>query len=74
MRVLADDTTNEKGQLTGRTLRSNANKPYGIGSIFSILQILYLDDGAFIFASQEDTIKGAKIIVKQFKKFEMEIQ
>ena len=73
MRVLADDITNGKGQLTGHTLETNTNNHYGIESIFYILQILYLNDGAFIFICREDMIKGTKTINQQFKKFGMEM-
>ena len=70
MRVLADEIANGKGQLTGHTLKSKTNNSYGTKSLFNILQILYLDNGAFIFAYQEDIIKGTKIIDKQFKSLE----
>ena len=67
------DSDSRKSQLTGHTLKSKTNNPYGTRSIFDMLQILYLDDEAFIFACREDLIKGIKMIDKQFKKFGMEM-
>ena len=68
MRVSADDIAHGKGQLTSHTLKSKTNNPDGIGSIFDILQIFYLNNIAFIFPCQEDMIKDVKMIDKQFKK------
>ena len=41
--------------------------------MFKIMQILYLDDGAFIFDSRIDLIKGVKLIDSLFKKISMEM-
>ena len=71
MRVSADDIANGKDQITGHQLRSTFNNVYGTGSIFDILQMFYIDNGAFIFACQEERIK--KMTDKHFKKFGMEI-
>ena len=41
--------------------------------MFKIMQILYLDDGAFIFETRNELIKGVNIINSLFKKFGMEM-
>ena len=37
------------------------------------MQILYLDDGAFIFESRKDLIKGVNLINSLFQKIGMEM-
>ena len=59
------------GQLIGHSLRKDGT--YGTGDIFDVLQILYLDDGAFIFTTRKDAERGADLIAEQFKKFGMEM-
>ena len=56
--------------MTKLMIKSKTNNPYGIESIFNILQILYLDNGAFIFAYKEDMIQDVKMIDRQFNFFE----
>ena len=52
VRAQTGDIESEIGQLTSHPLiNSNELTPYGEGSIFEILQLLYIDDGAFIFNS-----------------------
>ena len=43
------------------------------GVIFNILQILYIDDGAFIFDSRGELIKGVTLINNLLKFFGLEI-
>ena len=43
------------------------------GVIFKVMQILYLDDGAFVFSSREDLITGVTLINSLFKKFGLEM-
>jgi hypothetical protein len=43
------------------------------GTIFKILQILYIDDGVFFFNSRSDLIKGVNLINKVFKNFGLEM-
>ncbi|KAL7526390.1 hypothetical protein ACHAXR_001469 [Thalassiosira sp. AJA248-18] len=43
------------------------------GDIFHILQILYVDDGAFIFNSRGEMIKGLVLINRVFKKIGLEM-
>ena len=69
-RVSQDNLNNQIGQILGHGLDKSGYKE---GILFKILQILYLDDGAFIFESREDLIKGVNIINLLFKKFEMEM-
>ena len=74
VRARTGDIENEIGQLTSHPLiNSNELTPYGKGSIFEILQLLYIDDGAFIFNSRADLEHGAQIINEHFKKFGMEM-
>ena len=67
VRLAQDSSIDQVGQILGHKLdRSGCKK----GIIFKILQILYLDDGAFIFESRNDLIKGVNIIYSLFKKLE----
>ena len=51
----------------------NLKMGFADGVIFNILQILYIDDGAFIFNSRKDLIKGVNLINETFKKFGLEM-
>ena len=73
MRASQDYIMNGKGSLTGQAKTRDSIFPYGKGSIFNILQILYIDDGAFIFSNRDNMIKRAEIINRHFKKFGMEM-
>ena len=68
---LAQDSPNDRvGQILRHKLdRTGLNK----GIIFKILQILYLDDGAFVFESRNDLIKGVNVINSLFKRIGMEM-
>lgn len=68
-RVTAEDIANGKGQLIAHKLTNGA----ALGSLFEVLQILYVDDGAFIFNSRQDLIRGVNLINAIFKKFGMEM-
>ena len=70
VRVSQDDFDNQVGQILGHGLNKAGYKE---GIVFKIMQILYLDDGAFIFDSRSDLIKGVKLIDSLFKKFGMEM-
>ena len=70
MRVSQDDLDNQVGQILGHGLNKSGYKE---GIVFKIMQILYLDDGAFIFDSRIDLIKGVKLIDSLFKKIGMEM-
>ena len=69
-RVSHDNLDNQIGQLLGHRLDKSGFKE---GTLFKIMQILYLDDGAFIFESRKDLIKGVNLINSLFKKFGMEM-
>jgi hypothetical protein len=43
------------------------------GEVFHLLEMLFIDDGAFIFNSREDLTKGLKLIIKQFAHFGLEV-
>jgi len=43
------------------------------GSKFQLMEILYIDDGVFIFGSLSEMKRGIEIIVKQFAKFCLEV-
>ena len=57
-----------KGQLLRYKLDTNG---FMDEQITELVQILYVDDGAFIFNSREDLIKCISIINAQLKKFGM---
>ena len=59
--VSIEEMEDGKGQLT-------SHKPG-----FEILQVLYLDNGAFVFNTREDLIEEANIINLQFRTFGMEM-
>jgi hypothetical protein len=56
-----------KGSLTRRTVARTAK------SKFEHARSFYADDGAFIFLSYEDLVKGTEYIFKQFKRFGLEM-
>ena len=58
------------GQILGHKLDRSGYKE---GIVFKSMQILYLDDGAFIFNSRNDLIKGVNIINLLFKQIGMEM-
>ena len=58
----------EQGLLTGQTPRN-----FRSGRTFTLLEFLYIDDGAFVFGSRADLIKGLKIIKKVFSDFGLEM-
>ena len=68
-RVSTDSFENLEGQLVGHNLKMG----FADGVIFNILQILYIDDGAFISNSRKDLIKGVNLINETFKKFGLEM-
>ncbi|MCP4745472.1 MAG: hypothetical protein GY874_04910 [Desulfobacteraceae bacterium] len=68
-RVSTESFQNLEGQLLGQ----KPKKGFANGVIFNILQILYIDDGAFIFNSRKDLIKGVNLINDMFKKFGLEM-
>ena len=71
VRTQTGDIENEIGQLTSHPLiNSNELTPYGEGSIFEILQLLYIDDGAFVFNSCADLEHGAQVINEHSKSLE----
>ena len=41
--------------------------------MLELFQLLYVEDGAFLFESQDDMIKGVNLINTQFKKFGTEM-
>ena len=47
----------DKGLLTGQTPRN-----FKSGRTFKLLEFLYIDDGAFVFGSRANLIKGLKLI------------
>ena len=69
-RVSTNDVGNCTGQLLGHELSKMGFKD---GIIFKVMQILYLDDGAFVFSSREDLITGVTLINSLFKKFGLEM-
>ena len=74
MRTPVEEVGNDFGQLTSHPLiDSNCPTPYGGGSIFEILQLLYIDDGAFVFNNRANLERGAEVINEHFKKFGMEM-
>ena len=68
-RVSTESFENLEGQLVGHNLKMG----FADGAIFNILQILYIDEGAFIFNSRKDLIKGVNLINETFKKFGLEM-
>ena len=70
VRLEQDSPNDPAGQILGHKLNRSGCKE---GLTFSILQILYLDDGAFIFESRNDLIRGVKLINSLFKKIGMEM-
>ena len=70
VRVSHDELDNQVGQILGRGLSKSGYKE---GIVFKIMQILYLDDGAFIFDLRIDLIKGVNLIDSLFKKIGMEM-
>ena len=74
VRTPAGEVGNNFGQLTSHPLiDSKCATPYGEGLIFEILQLLYIDDGAFIFNNRADLERGAEVVNAHFKKFGMEM-
>ena len=74
VRTPAGEVGNDFGQLTSHPLiDSNCPTPYGEGWIFEILQLLYIDDGAFVFNNRADLERGAEVVNEHFKKFGMEM-
>ena len=69
-RVSFEDLEDSKGQLLGHEL---SKMGFADGVIFKVLQILYLDDGAFVFASREEMIQGVTLINSLFKSFGLEM-
>ena len=57
--VPQDSLNNQIGKILGNGLDKSGRKE---GIMFKIMQILYLDDGAFIFESRNELIKGVNII------------
>ena len=71
VRTPAGEVGNDFGQLTSHPLiDSNCPTPYGEGWIFEILQLLYIDDGAFVFNNRADLERGAEVVNKHFKNSE----
>ena len=68
VRVSSEDIANGAGQLTGHTTNT-----FDSGSLFKILQLLCIDDGAFIFNSRDELIQGVNMIIAHFKKVGMEM-
>ena len=68
-RVSPESIQNMEGQVTGHKLKMG----FASRVIFNILQILYIDNGVFIFNSRKDLIKGINLINKTFKKFGLEM-
>ena len=58
----------EKGSLTGHS-RHTLHK----GIIFQLIEILYIDDGAFIFRSRADLARGLALIRTAFENFGLEM-
>eukprot|EP00956_Cyclotella_meneghiniana_P028082 scaffold64553_cov36-Cyclotella_meneghiniana.AAC.3 len=58
----------DKGLLTGQTPRN-----FNSGRTFKVLEFLYIDDGAFVFGSRANLIKGLKLIRKCFAAFGLEM-
>ena len=54
-RAAQNNIAHEKGQLLGHTLNSIGIKE---GIISKLFQLLYVYDGAFLFESQDDMIRG----------------
>lgn len=69
-RISSTNFAEFEGQLTGHKLNK---KGFADGTIFNILQILYLDDGAFIFSSRNDLVKGVNLINQVFSIFGLEM-
>jgi hypothetical protein len=59
----------EEDNITNGILIEQTPSKFSSGTTFNILEILYIDDGAFIFNSRRDLIQGLNIIIKQFAKF-----
>ncbi|KAL7507621.1 hypothetical protein ACHAXN_005486, partial [Cyclotella atomus] len=59
----------EEDNITNGILIGQTPSKFSSGTTFNILEILYIDDGAFIFNSRRDLIQGLNIIIKQFAKF-----
>ena len=70
MRVLHDNLDNQVGQLLSHELNKSGYKEE---ILFKIMQILYLDDGAFIFESRKDLVNEVNLIHSLFKRFGMEM-
>ena len=68
-RVSLVNCINQSGQVLGHKLKMG----FAHREIFEIMQILYLDDGAFVFNSRKDLIKGVNLINSLFKKFGLEM-
>ena len=49
--------------------RLNGQNPKANGIPFSLFYLLYIDDGAFLFNSREDLIKGTNMLYDHFKAF-----
>ena len=58
-RVSTDNLDNQMGQLLGHGLNKFGYKE---GILFKIMQILYMDDRAFVFESRADLVKGVNLI------------
>eukprot|EP00956_Cyclotella_meneghiniana_P008636 scaffold11760_cov69-Cyclotella_meneghiniana.AAC.3 len=63
-----DSVNTNQGLLTGQI-----PKNFKTGRTFTLLEFLYIDDGAFVFGSRADLIKGLKIIRKVFADFGLEM-
>ena len=63
-----EDSDLVNGQLTGHDRHS-----LGLGDIFRVIQILYVDDGAFVFESREDMALGVEVIHKAFIRLGLEL-
>ena len=69
-RVSHDNLDNKIGKIPGHGLNKLRYKE---GILFKIVQILYLDDGALIFESRIDLVKGVNLINSLFKILGMEM-
>ena len=58
-----------KAQLTGHSIKQAARD----SSFVDVFNILYLDDGSFLFASRDDMIKGLEIINNTFAQLGLEM-
>ena len=70
VRMAQDSLNDQVGKIPGHKLGKSGCKE---GTIFKIMQILYLDDRAFIFDPRNDLIKGVNIINSPFTKIGMEM-